>query len=59
MTKNYTATIEISFNGIECEKLNKGILDHFENKIDDYLRDLDKAEYQDASIRMSCFYRRK
>ena len=51
--------MELSFNGIECEKLNKGILDHFENKIDDYLRDLDKAEYQDASIRMSCFYKEK
>ena len=58
MLKKFTATIELSFNGRD-KKLDKIILDHFENKIDDYLRDLDKAEYQDASIRMSCFYKEK
>ena len=56
MIKKYTATVELSFNGKD-EKLDKIILDHFENKIDDYLRDLDKDEYQDASIRVSCFYK--
>ena len=57
MFKKYTATIELSFNGRD-EKLDKIILDHFENKIDDYLRDLDKDEYESAKLKMTCFYRR-
>jgi len=59
MSKKYTATIELFFNGIECEELNKRIVKHFENKIDDYLRDLDKDDYESANLHMTCFYRRK
>ena len=57
MFKKFTATIELSFNGRD-KKLDKIILDHFENKIDDYLRDLDKDEYESAKLKMTCFYRR-
>ena len=54
MIKKYTATIELSFNGKD-EKLNKIILEHFEDKLDDYAREL--ADSQDASIRITNFYK--
>jgi len=55
MLKKYTATIELSLE-VPNEKVEKITLEHLENKIDEYTRNL--AEYQGAiNIRVSNFYK--
>ena len=55
MVKKYTATIELSLD-VPNEKVEKITLEHLENKIDEYTRNL--AEYQGAiNIRVSNFYK--